>query len=150
MILNIYMQSQILDILKCFGTVETVINNIVDQVMINEIDIATLPPAPDRINCGKYKINIHNEDYCKLVKIYGSTSSRISLRRLIYWFVENEVYNEWNWKPVNKFVDRKIEKIKSQLITLIELSEKLQKSISKQEFDTIIDSLITFKEKYYG
>jgi hypothetical protein len=55
----------------------------------------------------------------------GAKSSRISLRRLLYWFVEEEVYELIGWEMTEEYRDpnenrilKKIAQIKEQVLDL--------------------------------
>jgi hypothetical protein len=65
------------------------------------------PSAPEKKGGRYHQINIREPDYISLLETYGVKSSRISLRRLLYWFVENEIYDELGWEPVEEFTDCK-------------------------------------------
>ena len=94
---TIHLHKEIADALMCFGSLSDVVNKILS---CDEIDIMDKPPCPPKDNCKKYVLNITNQTYIDLYDEYGASSPRISLRRLLYWFVDNEMYTELAWQPI--------------------------------------------------
>lgn len=111
MILNIYLDDTIVDVLKCYGTLDVAVNRILQCGTEGLIDIMNKPTAPPKTNGRQYVINITEPGYLGLYNIYGPKSSKISLRRLIYWFVNNELYEELAWEPTEQYADTHNDKI---------------------------------------
>ena len=95
--LSQYLHNDIVDVLKTFGDLNDVVNKILDAADEGYIEVEDKPPCRDRDGCDRYNIDIHNENYLELLRIHGVKSKQISLRRLLYWFVENEIYEELGW-----------------------------------------------------
>lgn len=76
-----------------FGTLNEVVNKILEAAERGEIEIYdnkdTAPPATD---ASRYNVEITNKAYIQMVGLLGSRSPTISLRRILYWFVDNEIY----------------------------------------------------------
>lgn len=106
MLISIYLHKEIKEVLEYFGDLNSVANEIVNNAMTGAIDFDILdkcPPPGD--NC-KYFVDITNHEYLELREVQGARSSKLSLRRLLYHFVEHELYLEWGWKPNGKLTLR--------------------------------------------
>ena len=110
MTLSVYLAHDIKSVLSCYGSLDIVVDKILTAGAEGLIDIMEKPSAPEKKGGTYYQINIREPNYIALVETYGTKSSRISLRRLLYWFVENEVYLELGWEPCEEFVDQKNKK----------------------------------------
>lgn len=104
MIVNLYLHKPIVETLRCYGNLEEVVNRILDAGTAGLIDIMDKPACPPRDGASRYVIDITNADYIDLSINYPPNSCKLSLRRLVYWFVENEIYNELGWTMVNDYV----------------------------------------------
>ena len=100
MVYNVYLHKYVADILSQFGELNTVVNHIVDSAMAGEFSIDDLPKAPDRTpgEMSQYKFDIHNVEYNEMLQVRGSKSMTYSLRRIIYHFVDNELFTELGWE----------------------------------------------------
>ena len=126
MTFSVYLHRPIADVLKCYGDLDSVTNRILALGDEGVIEIMDKPAIPPREGAIRFNINVTNESYLSLLNSFAPNSSHISLRRLLYWFVENEMYNELGWKVVNPYKDakreawlKKICKIKSDLSKLV-------------------------------
>lgn len=124
--ISIYLHNYITDVIKTFGTIEEVVNRILDAADEGLIELEDRPVCEPREGASRYDVEVTNENYLQLLQVYGVKSKRISLRRLIYWFIDNEVYNDLGWEPVNEYIDKidaainkKIDKIVSDIDNLI-------------------------------
>lgn len=102
MVYNVYLHKYVIDILSQFGEIDTVINHIVDAGMAGAFSMQDLPKAPDRTpgEMTQLQVDIHNVEYNELLGSRGGRSMTYSLRRIIYHFVDNEIYSELGWEPV--------------------------------------------------
>lgn len=116
--LSVYLHDEVYSVLKCFGTLDKVVNDMLDAVSAGEIELMDKPAAPDRTGAGRYDININNEDYILLIRQMGAKSTRISLRRFLYWFVEEEVYELLGWEMTEDYVDIKDTRTKKRIEAL--------------------------------
>lgn len=103
---SVYLHEEMRAILCCYGTLDDVINRILDAGSEGEFDIMDKPNIGAREGARRFDVDIRNEEYLELMRSYPPNSSKISLRRLIYWFIENEMYEMLGWEPVNDYVDR--------------------------------------------
>lgn len=150
MIVSIYLHKEIANTLKTFGTLEEVVNKILFAGAEGAYDITNKPNCISREGARRYEINITEPEYLELLQTFPINSSRISLRRLLYWFVENEIYNDLNWTPVNNYIDEgrlNVNKIiKSAETSLIKLNKHLQYDL-KSECQEIINLLKSLEDK---
>lgn len=124
---SIYLHQEIVNTLRCFGELSEVINKILEEAANGEFDVMFKPACPSRIGAGRYDIDITEPNYLELLNAYSPFSSKISLRRLIYWFVENEIYEELGWEATNNYVNRKRQLFDKKVQTALnELDRSLQ------------------------
>lgn len=123
MIINLLIDDGTADLIRYYGSIPQVVNRILQHGAVGEIPLMDLPSVklPDH-NVKQYKVNVTDANYLQLCEIYGTKSARISLRRIVYWFMENEKYIEFNWEADSYF-----DKSKNQeLIELVgEIESKL-------------------------
>lgn len=119
MTLSVYLHKDRVDVLKMFGNLNDVVNKILDEYDNGKIDIENKPECESRIGASRYNINIRNENYVDMLMSYGIKSKQISLRRLLYWFVDNEIYNELEWEPVNDYIDSNDERINKKIDKIV-------------------------------
>lgn len=128
MIVNISIDDFTAEIMMHFGTISDVTNKILALGADGSIPLMDLPSvAIEKSACKQYKINITDENYLGLCETYGTKSTRISLRRIIYWFIENEQYDAFGWIPAapvlpnNQRIVDLLGEIESRLYTLYKL-----------------------------
>lgn len=112
---SIYLHKDIIQTLKCFGDLNTVVNKILEEGANNKIDIMNRPACRSREGATKYLIDITEPVYLELYEEFGPYNQSISIRRLLYWFVENDIADELGWKIVNNFVDVNKERARKKL-----------------------------------
>lgn len=107
MIVNVLIDDGTAGLMEYYGNISTVVNRILQHGALGEIPLMDLPsvPLPDH-NVKQYKVNVTEPNYLQLCEIYGTKSSRISLRRIIYWFMDNEKYIDFKWEADQVFVDK--------------------------------------------
>ena len=144
---SIYLHKPIADTLKCYGDLSEITNKILSLGEQGLIILTDKPNVPDRQGATRYDIEVTNESYLSLVKSYPINSCRVSLRRLLYWFVENELYNEFGWKIVNSYVDTdKLKQVK-KVDKCLELIERLHNTCPYEDLcNEIVEKLNTLKE----
>lgn len=106
MIFSVYLHSPIAETLKCYGDLSEVTNKILEYAEQGSFDIVDMPKCPDRNGASRYDINVTSEYYISLVESFPPNSPRISLRRLLYWFVEQEMYNALEWVPTFPYISK--------------------------------------------
>lgn len=135
--LSIYLHSDIVDVLKTYGKLDDVVNSMLDAADEGEFEIENKPSCRPRDGAGRYDINVTNATYLSLLNTYGVKSKAISLRRLIYWFVENEIFNEIGWDTVNDYVDRDTLKWNKQIDRVLNELERLKTMCNYSNSDVI-------------
>lgn len=144
---SIYLHKPIADILTCYGDLSDVVNKILSLVDEDIISIFNKPAAPDRQGAGRYEVDVTNESYLEIIKSYPVNSSQISLRRLLYWFVENEIYYEVGWKPVRMYVNKDKERELKRIQAAYDNVERVRLKTSYTTLcDEILEKLNTLKE----
>lgn len=140
--ISLYLHRDRADVLETFGEMSDVINRILDEADKGLIDIEDKPACESRDGACRFDVNINNENYLQLLQIYGVKSKRISLRRLVYWFVDNEIYNDLGWEPVNEYVDyysRRINKYVDDILGELHRFELYCESAGLQHAITLIN-----------
>lgn len=103
--IDIRLHEDYYNVLHMFGDLDTVVRRILDEGARGNIELTDKPQAPPKQGTHKYIVTIDSPYYDELVGIYGVSSSKVSIRRLLYWFVDEEVYNELGWnasKPLHR------------------------------------------------
>lgn len=106
MIFSVYLHSPIAETLKCYGELSEVVNKILSCAEQGIFDIVDMPKCPDRNGASRYDIDVTSEFYISLVESFPTNSPRISLRRLLYWFVEQEMYEQLEWVPTFPYISK--------------------------------------------
>ena len=127
MVIRIYLEHRIKDVLDCYGNLSDVVNKILEEGAIGNIDIMNKPTCPERGGGQYYNVDIVEPTYLELYELYGPKSSRISLRRLLYWFVDNEIYNELGWEGVKEYLSSDMDNALSTIADIKLYLRKLEK-----------------------
>lgn len=147
---SIYLSNDVKDALECYGPINDVVNKILECGAEGLFDIMDKPTPPPKENGKQIIIDVIEPNYLELVEMYGTKSSRISLRRLLYWFVDNEMYIELGWEGTQKYKDSNNEKalvllsnIKLHLYKLEKLVTNCDKQLSniRNELNTMEDKI---------
>lgn len=134
---SVYLHSHIVDTLRMYGKLDDVVNAILDEADNGMFDITDKPNCESRDGASRYMIDVTNENYLLLTQSYSAKSSKVSLRRLIYWFVENEIYEECGWTVNNILKRKENNKIHKKILDLKEQLNKLTPLIA-DNYDAII------------
>lgn len=113
MLTSIYLHNDVAELLKYYGKLDDVINKMLKEIYERNIDIRNTSNCPDRSQCKRVTINVTYEPYINEIEVTGIKNKELSLSRIIYFFVENEFYNEFKWEIVKQGGDK--EKILSYL-----------------------------------
>lgn len=85
-----------LDFLKQFGGPSYVADALVELMYTGELDAGQMTPAPPvDASCMKLTVAVTNKHYKELVAVYGASSPMVSIRRALYYFVDNELYTAY-------------------------------------------------------
>lgn len=146
MIFSIYLHKHIAETLQCYGDLSEVVNKILDASEQGIFDVVDMPKCESREGATRYNINVTNQTYLSLVESFPPNSPRLSLRRLLYWFVEQEMYEVLEWEVVNVYVSgaknkilKKIGGIESELL-------KLNRYLNYEEQECLNEIYVKLKE----
>lgn len=151
MIQSVYLHKYVTDTLNVFGDLSDVVNRILQEGADGNIDITDKPPCINRNGASRFDIDISQKDYLELLQYYPVNSPKISIRRIIYWFVDFAIYEELNWKPVRKYYDRDLKMLQKHIskaraaIARIGVLRKHDEETTKL-VSLIDDSIVKLKE----
>lgn len=140
---NVYLHRNVADLLLRYGdSIDTVVNNILNEMELRDEPMVDLPPAPPRDNVRRLSVDVTNKAFLDLSDIFGQYSGRVSLRRIIYYFYDNEKYIEYGWRPNYEGKDKR-------LIYLSERDrfERALKDFAGAEFSKEVQELLTNIDK---
>lgn len=138
MIYNVYVHKYVSDTLKQFGSIDDVVNRVVDMGMDGTLCIENLPKAPPRTTgMVQLHINIENREYNELIACHGSRSSTYSLRRILYYVVDNEILVDMGWEPATvvktpSLYEQKLAIVMTETVKLYNYSAPAQKPTIKK------------------
>lgn len=143
MIFHIYLHNYVTDTLEMFGDLNNVINDIVDEAVKGTIPMESLPPAPTRShdNCRQYMIDVTNTEYLQLVSDKGYKNKTVSLRRILYYFVDNELYNELGWSQKHDYEQQEVTKYQLAFAKAVTAVSKLYKLCNNTQKQTLLKVL---------
>lgn len=152
--ISIYLHQYITDILAQYGTLDEVINRILQEASKGNITVEDKPPCINRSGASRYDVDINNKEYLELISMYPPNSPHISLRRLIYWFVDNEIMHDLGWQATREYVSKSaIKRVKRYDAAIQELT-KLQMCLMNShnehliyEMEQIVNRLTKLKEE---
>ena len=117
---SVYLHDEIIQILKCFGQLNSVVNRLFEDCINNgTIFNSAGYKAPNREGARRVNLYIKDDIVSQLCDVQIRTS--------IYWFVENEIYSELDWEMTNEYNEEKKRKIERQTIKTLSELNKLKK-----------------------
>ena len=148
---SIYLSNDVINILECYGPINDVVNKILECGAEGLFDIMDKPTPPPKENGKQVIVDVIEPNYLALVDMYSVKSSRISLRRLLYWFVDNEVYVELGWEGVQKYQDSNAEKALTLLSNIKLYLYRLEKLTTNcdDQLRNIRNELNTMEDKIW-
>ena len=100
MLKRIILPIETISILEQYGDIDTVVNKILDLAEQELVPLFDLPPSSsNEIKVRKISVHIYNKWY---INVILAGKFNISLRRMIQYFVDNELFNEFNWQIVKR------------------------------------------------
>lgn len=149
----VYLSYPVIDVLKCLGpSLDAVVNKILAYGEQGLFDIENKPPVGAKTGGKHCTINITNQHYIDLIATVGEKNNTVSLRRLLHWFVEEEIYEECGWETSGMSVSdvknradqiqdyKSFSKIKSQVM-------ELNKNYESETLYTVIRLLNKFEQE---
>lgn len=119
--LSIYLHDEYHNYLSLYGDINTVVDRILTQLSESDIDIEAIHNAPPRDGAKRVNINVTNEWYLSELCARPINSPLYSLRKILYYVVDNELPSEWGWKTVNSYKNRHDERIRKHLDSAISM-----------------------------
>lgn len=101
MLMHLHLHRRLIETLEQFGDLSDVTNRILRLAADGYYDIHNKPACPPRKGCVYCAIDVTEPTYLAEYNLRGPLDRSISLRRLLYWFVDNEMYNELSWQVVD-------------------------------------------------
>lgn len=85
-----------------FGQFAETIDRLLTEINSRQIDFEQFDKVPPVNGTRNIMVEINNSFYIALVEQYGVHNYKISIRRMIYWFVDYDMGNEWGWPIVQQ------------------------------------------------
>ena len=145
MTVSIYLERYALDIIQVYGDVDEVINRMLDSANGDEFDVFDKPSIGPRIDSVRYNVNVTNEDYIQLLTTMPVNSPRISLRRFVHWFIDNEMPEQLGWKPVGKYKQKehdRINKILNNIESEVKSLDKLYDMVGCENHTAFLHKIL--------
>ena len=146
MIFSVYLHAPIAETLKCYGDLSEVTNKILSCAEQGIFDVVDMPHAPDRSGASRYDIDVTSEFYISLVESFPPNSPRISLRRLLYWFVEQEMYDVLEWVPTFPYISKEKNKILKKIGGIESDLHKLLLKLNEEEKQYCRNTILQLNE----
>lgn len=138
--ISVYLHQNIIDTIRCFGELSEVCNRILSCcIELEEFYEETIPAAPDRQGAKRRDIYVEED---VLLQLNG-----FRIRSILYWFVENEIYDSLSWNTINLYGIEAKDKLKRQYDkTFCEL-EKLN-TMSNNTLSELLNKLTEWRNQY--
>ena len=122
LIRKVSLPDEVYDVLCMFGDLDDVVDRILTlyEEEAIPVDVERLPKYADHQD-SRHKIKIYNRWYEEMLEYYGSSSTKYSLRRMLCYFVYEELYEEYDM-TVTQHSDKlgeslaKLEKISNEVV----------------------------------
>lgn len=97
--ISVYLNDEICSKIAYFGTLDDVVNRMLNDMVAHDELFDDKPEPPPRTKDKRKSVDVLCSEYLELFSHYPPNSSKVSLRRLIYWFFgDYEVYATYGWK----------------------------------------------------
>ena len=114
------------DTLIRFGNINEVVNKVCDLIIADKVPYIDLPALQSRKGHKQFDVYLQNEAFIELYETMQVASKPIRLRRVLQYFVDNEMYVDFEWPIVNeaqKTSDKEIRNISKLCNVIKSLSE---------------------------
>lgn len=96
---SVYLHQDVIDVLECFGKISDVLTKMMKTLVQTDLlSGETLGTAPSREDARRIEFFVDDDTVIQL--------TGLPFRQIIYWFVENEVYEQLGWKPIREYRER--------------------------------------------
>ena len=130
---NITISEEYYKILRLFGTMDEVVQKALMLAEKGDIDLETCPYVQQFGRLKHIVVTVDNAYYESLRSLYGATSPKTSINRLLYYIVDNELYEAYGWKQVNKYNEENEAKIEGYKSTILHNINRLSKMLTRTE-----------------
>lgn len=130
---NITISDEYYKILRLFGTMDEVVQKALMLAEKGDIDLETCPYVQQFGRLKHIVVTVNNAYYESLRALHGATSPKASINRLLYYIVDNELYEAYGWKQVNKYNEETEAKIEGYKSTILHNINKLSKMLTRTE-----------------
>lgn len=116
--ITVNLSSEVSDILKYFGSIESVANKALKAISDGLIDLEGIPKY--KFSTGRlkqFRITVDNPQYEEQYKMYGSHCNQISLARILNYIALDEVYEQLGWKQEVTKVETSADRIYRRIYT---------------------------------
>lgn len=143
MLMSVYLHQEYHDYLSCYGDINDVTNRILDGM--RDMDVESIPNAPSRNGAKRLNINVTNEHYLEELSARPINSPLYSLRKILYYAVDNELPAAWGWKVTNDYRNKKEDRIRKHLDYAISNLTHAQLLMSFEIYEQMQDILEQIK-----
>ena len=119
---RVYLPDEVYDVLCMFGDFDDVVDRILtlyEEEAIS-VDVEHLPNYANHCDTRR-KVRIYNRWYEELLEYYGASSTKYSLRRMLCYFVYEELYEEYDMT-----ITRQSDKLNEALIKLEKIARRVE------------------------
>lgn len=130
---NVTISEDYYKILRLFGTMDEVVQKALILAEQGDIDLENCPYVQQFGRLKHVVVNVNNPYYESLRALHGATSPKTSINRLLYYIVDNELYEAYGWKQVNKYNEENEAKIEGYKSTILHNINRLSKMLTRTE-----------------
>lgn len=96
---NVKLPKPYIDILEMYGSLDSVTDKALNMVYTDQLPpINEMPAVPNLPNACKRVIKVTNEEYDDNCKLLGPKHHANSIKRLLTYIVDNEIYLNWQMR----------------------------------------------------
>ena len=133
--ISVYLHKETIAVLKCFGELNHVVNKLLSECLnTGKVFETIIPSAPDRRDARRIILYIDDNIFDEL------NASKLKIRSVIYWFIENEVYNEFEWVVIHEYGEELREREHKLVLKILSDLNRLS-TLSERPVSRIIDAM---------
>lgn len=127
---SVYLHQDVIDVLECFGRIGDVLTKMMKALVQTDLlNGETLGTAPPREDARRIEFFVDDDTVLQL--------TGLPLRQIIYWFVENEVYDQLGWEPIRQYREREKARIINGFNRVLSELSKLNALVNNSLQDAI-------------
>lgn len=149
MLMSVYLHQEYYDYLSCYGNIEEVTNRILEAA--RDLDIESMPNAPSRTGAKRLNINVTSEWYLEELCARPVNSPLYSVRKILYYAVDNELPTVWGWKVSKDYRNKKEDRIRKHLdnaISNLEHAQLLMSNDMREQVQSIVEQTKYIRSQY--